>query len=151
MWDQVLDSCWKPNPVIFSIFFLYFSFYIWFILFPWSQSIQSHPIFTVPYFFIHLVTLNREGHSTHSSALAWKIPWAEEPGGLQSMGSRRIRHDWVTSLSLFTFMHWRKKWLPTPVFFPGESQGWESLLGCCLWGRTESERLKQLSSSSSIQ
>ena len=36
-----------------------------------------------------------------------------EPGGLQSMGSRRVRHDWVTSLSLFTFMHWRRKWLGT--------------------------------------
>ena len=41
------------------------------------------------------------------------------------MGSRRVRYDWVTSLSLFTFMHWRRKWQPTPVFLPGESQGWE--------------------------
>ena len=57
-----------------------------------------------------------------SSTLAWKIPWMEEPGGLQSMGSLRVGHDWVTSLSLFTFMHWRRKWQPTPVFFPGESQ-----------------------------
>ena len=43
----------------------------------------------------------------HSSTLAWKIPWTEEPGRLQSMGSWRVRHDWATSLSLFTFMHWR--------------------------------------------
>ena len=71
--------------------------------------------------------------------LAWKIPWMEEPGGLQSMGSRRVRHDWATSLSLFTFMHWRRKWQPTPVFLPGESQGQRSLMGCRLWGRTESE------------
>ena len=49
----------------------------------------------------------------HSSILAWKIPWMEEPGRLQSMGSRRVRHAWVTSLSLFTFMHWRRKWQPT--------------------------------------
>ena len=55
----------------------------------------------------------------HSSTLAWKIPWTEEPGGLQSMGSLGVRHDWVTSLSLFTFMHWRRKWQPTPVFLPG--------------------------------
>ena len=41
----------------------------------------------------------------HSSTLAWKIPWMEEPGRLQSMGSLRVRHDWETSLSLFTFMH----------------------------------------------
>ena len=59
---------------------------------------------------------------THSSTLAWKIPWTEEPGRLQSMGSIRVRHDWASSLSLFTFMHWRRKWQPTPVFLPGESQ-----------------------------
>ena len=75
----------------------------------------------------------------HSSTLAWKIPWTEEPGRLQSMGSLRVGHDWVTSLSLFTFMHWRRKWQPTPVFLSGESQGWGSLVGCHLWGRTESD------------
>ena len=75
----------------------------------------------------------------HSSTLAWKIPWAEEPGRLQSMGSLRVGHDWVTSLSLFTFMPWRRKWQPTPVFLPGESRGQGSLVGCCLWGHTESD------------
>ena len=79
--------------------------------------------------------------ATHSSTLAWKIPWAEEPGRLQSMGSGRIGHDWATSLSLFTFMHWRRQWQPTPVFLPGESQGWGSLVGCRLWGCTESDTL----------
>ena len=54
------------------------------------------------------------------------------------MGSLRVGYDWVTSLSLFTFMHWRRKWQPTPVFLPGESQGWWSLVGCHLWGLTES-------------
>ena len=73
----------------------------------------------------------------YSSTLAWKIPWMEEPGRLQSMGSLRIGHDWVTSLSLFTFIHWRRKWQPAPVFLPGESQGRRSLVGCPLWGRTE--------------
>ena len=53
----------------------------------------------------------------------------EKPGRLQSMGSRRVGHDWVTSLSLFTFMHWRRKWQLTPVFLPGESQGWGELGG----------------------
>ena len=51
----------------------------------------------------------------HSSTLAWKIPWMEEPGRLQSMGLLRVRHDWATSLSLFIFMYWRRKWQPTPV------------------------------------
>ena len=52
----------------------------------------------------------------NSSTLAWKIPWAEEPGRLQSMGSQRVGHDWATSFSLFTFMQWRRKWQATPVF-----------------------------------
>ena len=58
----------------------------------------------------------------HSNTLAWKISWTEGPAGLQSMGSLRVGHDWATSLSLFTFMHWRRKWQPTPMFLPGESQ-----------------------------
>ena len=75
----------------------------------------------------------------HSSTLAWKIPWTEEPGRLQSMGSLGVGHDWATSLWLLTFMHWRRKWQPTPVFSPGESQGRGILVGCCLWGHTESD------------
>ena len=75
----------------------------------------------------------------HSSTLAWKIPWTEEPGRLQSMGSLRVGHDWATSFSLFTFMHWRRKWQPTPVFLLGESQGRGILVGCRLWGHTESD------------
>ena len=79
----------------------------------------------------------------HSSTLSWKIPWTEEPGRLQSMGSLRVEHDWATSLSLFTFMHWRRKWQPTPVFLPGESQGRWGLVGCCLWGGTESDTIEE--------
>ena len=73
--------------------------------------------------------------ATHSSTLAWKLPWMEEPGRLKSMGLWRVGHEWATSLSLFTFMHWRRKWQPTSVFLPGESQGRRSLVGCRLWGR----------------
>ena len=83
-----------------------------------------------------LVLYLEKAMAPHSSTLAWKIPWTEEPGRLQSMGSPRVRHDWATSLSLFTFMHWRRKWQTTPVFLPGETQGWGSLVGCRLWGRT---------------
>ena len=50
-------------------------------------------------------------HPPHYNTLAWKIPWREEPGRLQSMSSLRVGHDWGTSLSLFTFMHCRRKWL----------------------------------------
>ena len=65
------------------------------------------------------------------------------------MGSRRVGHDWASSLSHFTFMRWRRKWQPTPVFLPGESQGrgawWAAIYGVAQ-SRT---RLKRLSSSSS--
>ena len=87
----------------------------------------------------HSYPVSEKAMAPHSSTLAWKIPWMEEPGRLQSMGSLRVGHDWAASLSLFTFMHWRRKWQPTPVFLPGESQGWWSLVGCCLWGCTESD------------
>ena len=49
----------------------------------------------------------------------------------------------VIRLSLFTFMHWRRKWQPTPVFLPGESQGQRGLMGCHLWGRTESDTTEE--------
>ena len=74
-----------------------------------------------------------------SSTLAWKIQRTEEPGRLQSIWLWRVRYNWATSLSLFTFMHWRRNWHPTPVFLPGESQGWGSLVGCRLRGCTESD------------
>ena len=84
----------------------------------------------------------------YSSTLAWKIPWMEEPGRLKSMGSLRVGHDWATSLSLFTFLHWRRKWQPTPVFLPGESQGREARWAA-LYGVAQSRTwLKRLSSSS---
>ena len=98
--------------------------------------------------FILIICLFLPAMATHSSTLAWKIPWAEEPGSLQSVGSRRDGHDWATSLSLFTFMHWRRQSQPTPVLVPEEFQGRGSLMGCRLWGCTESDAMKRLSSSS---
>ena len=84
----------------------------------------------------------------HSSTLAWRIPWTEEPGRLQSMGSQRVGHDWVTSLSLFTCMHWRRKWQPTPVFClenPRDGGVWWAAVYGVAQSRTW---LKRLSSSS---
>ena len=80
-----------------------------------------------------------EGDGTPLQYSCLENPWMEEPGRLQSMGSLRVGQDSATSLSLFTFMHWKRKWQPTPVFLPGESQGQGSLVGCRLWGRTESD------------
>ena len=80
----------------------------------------------------------------HSSTFAWKIPWTEEPGGLQSMGSLRVGHGCATSLSLFSFMHWRRKWQPTPVLLPGKSHGLRSPVGYSPWGHKESDTTEQL-------
>ena len=84
----------------------------------------------------------------HSSTLAWKIPQTEEPGRLQSMGSLRVRHNWATALSLFTFMHWRRKWQPTPVFLlenPRDRGAWWAAFHGVTHSRTQ---LKWLNSSS---
>jgi len=98
-----------------------------------------YPSFVFLYIIYKTMLLSEEAMAPHSGTLAWKIPWTEEPGRLQSMESLRVRLDWVTSLSLFIFMHWRRKWQPTPVFLPGESQERGSLVGCRLWGPTESD------------
>ena len=107
------------------------------ILFFYSVTLQVIFFFTIlfkSYHGSHSIILDlSKSVATHSSTLAWKIPWTEEPGGLQSMGSQRVGHDWRD----FTFMHWRRKWQPTPVFLLGESQGQQSLVGCRLWGHTE--------------
>ena len=86
----------------------------------------------------------------HSITLAWKIPWTKEPCRLQSMGSLRVGHDWATSLSLFTFMRWRRKWQPTPVSLPGESRD-GGAWWAAVYGVTQSRTwLKWFSSSSSM-
>ena len=78
-----------------------------------------------------------EGSGTPSSTLAWKIPWMEEPGRLQSMGLLRVGHDWAASLLLSCIGEGNGN--PLLVFLPGQSQGWGSLVGCHLWDRTESD------------
>jgi len=85
----------------------------------------------------------------HSSTLAWKTPWAEERGRLQSMGSLRVRHDWTTSLSCFTFTHWKRKWQPLQCSClenPRDGGAWWAAVYGVSQSRT---RLKWLSSSSS--
>ena len=112
--------------------------------------------------------------ATHSSTLAWRNTWMEKPGGLQSMGSRRVRHNWATSLLLFIFMHWlrwlsvclqcgrpgfnpsvgkipwRRKWQSTLVLLPGKSHGQRSLVGYSPWGRKESDMTERLHFTSCI-
>ena len=122
---KVLYFCLSPSPYLFTLSL--------FLLRKRSRQSIQHSVRGRSWPINWWILVN--GTQLQYSCL--ENPWAEEPGGLQSMGSLRVGHDWATSLSLFSFMHWRRKWQPTPVFLPGESQGWGSLVGCCLWGRTE--------------
>ena len=56
----------------------------------------------------------KKGMATHSSILAWRIPWTEEPGGPLSMGSQRVRYDWVTTVSLSMNGHQKAEWVSYP-------------------------------------
>ena len=114
-----------------------------------------------------------KGMATHSRILAWRIPWTEESGKLQSMGSQRIEHNWVTFTLCVISMPkgltwwlrgkrillqcrrpcfnlrvgespWRRKRLPSPVFLPGESHGHGSLEGYSPWIRKQSDRAEPL-------
>ena len=91
--------------------------------------------------------LREKAMATYSSALVWKTPWTEEAGRLQSIGSLRVGHDWATSLSLFTLMHWRRKWQPTQCSClenPRDGGAWWA----AVYGVAQSwTRLKWLSSS----
>ena len=85
--------------------------------------------------------------ATQTSTLAWKIPWMEEPGRLQSMGLQKTGHDWVTSLSRFTFLHWRRNWQCTPVSLGNPRNG--GAWWVAIYGVAQSQtRLKRLSSTS---
>ena len=96
-----------------------------------------------------LSLFSEKAMAAHSSPLAWKIPWTEEPGRLQSMGSQRVGHEWATSLSLFTFMHWRRNGTPLQCSClenPRDGGAWWAAIYGVAQSRTQ---LKRLSSSSS--
>jgi len=165
LWEPVIYSACKFfvdymfwNYVL-SVYGWSFNF-VYAILYPFKKKLRSSNVlifpltlfisyilrFFPPYQKDVLLSSKNTTFSNFSQRRQWhptpvhfarKIPWTEEPGGLQSMGSLRVGHNWVTSLSLFTFMYWRRKWQPTPVFLPGESQGPGSLVGCHLWSHTE--------------
>ena len=91
------------------------------------------------YFYIPVYLCPGEGNGTPLQYFCLEDPMDGEAWWAAVHGVARVGHDWATSLSLFTFMHWRRKWQPTPVFLPGESQGRGTLVGCRLWGRTKSD------------
>ena len=96
---------------------------------PWNSPGQNtglgYPVSPSPW------DIPNPGIESRSPTLQTDSLPAEPPGKPKNTG--------VGSLSLFTFMHWRRKWQPTPMFLPGESQGQGSLVGCRLWGHTESD------------
>ena len=143
-WTNTPSPVWGPSELealgFFQIPLIFKNYHLIVSTSTFSKGIFSGELHYYHSEFSHLSTFQAEkAMAPYSITLAWKTPWTEEPGRLQSMGWLRVGHDWATSLSLFTFMHWRRKWQPTPVFLPGEFQGWESLMGCHLWGRTESD------------
>ena len=78
----------------------------------------------------------------HSSTLAWKIPWTQEPGRLQSMRLLRVGHDRATSFSLFIFNALEKEMATHSSVLAWRIPGTgilAALVGCRLWGRTESD------------
>ena len=125
--DQTCISCWAtgkaPDRALLSSYvesvLINFCLFISSLIYLVRYVVENHIYWK----------LLEKAMAPYSSTLAWKFPWMEEPGRLQSMGSRRVGHDWATSLSLFPLLHWRRKWQPTPVFLPGESRGRGSLVG----------------------
>ena len=87
--------------------------------------------------------------ATHSSTLAWKIPWMEEPGRLPSMGSLGVRHYRATSLSLFPFMHWEANGNPLQCSCLENLRDWGAWWAAVYGVAQNRTRLKRLSSSSS--
>ena len=110
-----------------------------------------YDILLCSFYVLGYATPSEKAMTPDSSPLAWKIPWMEEPGRLQSMGSLRVGHDWATSLSFFTFMHWRRNGNPLQCSClekPRDGGAWWAAVYGVAQSRT---RLKWLSSSSLLR
>ena len=137
---EVLICLWWYQKEYYSCYYFLFLGMKMYLMIPWFSNLEHNFMKNVNlYIFTYMYTYRSEkamtptpvllpGRSHGRRSLVGCSPWG-----------RWVGHNWVTSLSLFTFMHWRRKWQPTPVFLLGESQGWGSLVGCRLWGRTESD------------
>ena len=117
--------------LLFLCVFVFLLKYSWFITL-YKFQVYSKMIYVYTYIFFQVLYPYRLIQNTEYSFLCYRVV-------VSCLLSILYIVDWVTSLSLFTFMQWRRKRQPTPVFLPGEPQGWGSLVGCHLWGRTESD------------
>ena len=155
MWLSNFSNCLLKKLSTHCIFFFLFKdllsisvwVYFWvFMLLHWFIYLyfcQYQPILSTLSFVVG------EGNGTPLQYSCLEIPWTEEPDRLQSMGSQRVGHYWATSFSLFTFMHWRRKWQPTPVLNRLENPRDRGAWWAAIYGVTQSRTgLKWLSSSS---
>ena len=102
------------------------------------------------FFWPNLMACMEKAVAPHSSTFAWKIPWTEEPGGLQSMGSLRVGYDWATSLHFSLSCIGEGNGNPLQCYClenPGDREAWWTAISRVAQSRT---RLKGLSSSSSM-
>ena len=113
MWESV----GAISGLICIRFNLYTENYTFFFKWDNAKHVTQLDLFTQLFQTILYINMLEKEMATHSSILAWRIPWTEEPGGLQSTGSQRVGLDWATSLSL-TFTTLRKtrlsKWKDNP-------------------------------------
>ena len=108
-----------------------------------GHSFENH------WLWVSLLLSAEKAMAPHSSTLAWKVPWMEEPGGLQSMGSHRVRHDWTPSLSLSLSCTGEGNGNPLQCSCLENPRDWGAWWAA-VYGVTQSRtRLKRLSSSSS--
>ena len=105
----------------------------------WRKEESKSVYFQFKIYLLFSRTYNGEGNGTppQCSCLENPMDGGARQAAVHGVAEGRTRLSDL--FSLFTFMHWRRKWQHTPVFLPGESQGWRSLVGCRLWGRTESD------------
>ena len=144
MWESSWTRDWTCDPCIGRWILIYWTTRKAPPLFIYISSINGHkPSCGLLFFHFEYILVNTPCQWTELAGPLFRVMPGKSHGRRSLVGcspwSRTVGHDWVTSLSLFTFMHWRRKWQPTPVFSPGEPQGRRSLVGCRLWGCTESD------------
>ena len=112
----------------------------WFHPFTCPASPETSLVSLGEFFFFFLTALGLHCGESNGTPLQYSClenPMNREAWKAAVHRSLRVGHDWATSLSLFTFIDWKKKWPPTPLFLPRECQRSQSLEGWCLWGHKE--------------